>query len=152
MICSCAFSCEAVHVHHLDISLILRGSVTRETYLTRPQFRQQDIFHYWPRLVAPECLCLLIDWTPFQHPRVNIRIIIQLPRIRFSFRCVWPSITSDSQVHDDCVVVEMFVGAWCYFISSFLRRRERTYGERPVYGDPLSEESDRDDVIGLHPA
>ena len=152
MICSCAFSCEAVHVHHLDISLILRGSVTREIYLTRPQFRQQDIIHNWPRFIPTKRLLLLIDRTPFQHPRVNIRVIVQFPRIRLSLLSIWASITSDSEIHDDCIVVEMFVGSRSCFISSPPRKSEMTYGERPIYEDPPLGGLSQDGVTGLHPA
>jgi hypothetical protein len=150
VICSCSFSCEAVHIHHLTISLIAQDLAERETHLTRPQFRQQDIIHYWPRLFPSKCLFLLIDRTPFQHPRVNIRVIVQFFRIRLSFLSVWASITSDSEIHDDCIVVEMFVGSWCYFISLPLSKAETTYGERRVYGDPPLGELSQDDVIGLH--
>lgn len=120
------------------------------THLTRPQFRQQDIIHHRPRLIPSKCLLLLIDRTPFQHPRVNIRVIVQFPRIRLSFLSIWASITSDSKIHDDCIVIEMFVGSWCYFVSSPLCKFEMTYGERRVYEDPPLEELSQDDVIGLH--
>lgn len=120
------------------------------TYLTRPQFRQQNIIHDWPRLFPSERLFLLIYRTPFQHSRVNIRVVVQFPRIRLSLLGIWASITSDPEIHDDCIVIEMFVGSWCYFISSPLPKFGMTYGERRVYEDPPLGELSPDDVIGLH--
>lgn len=87
-------------------------------HLAWTKLGQQNIGRHRLWLLASESLLLLVDRYPLEHARVDVRVVVQFARIRFSPLRFWPSVASDPEVHDDRVIVQVLCRARCYIAGS----------------------------------